>query len=277
MRRRVQQRAPAGRDPELRPHALDVGVGGLHEDVVAGVAALQRLVGAGIDALEDRRRVRVLREREVPAGAAAQQRLEVAVGGVDRPALEVGAHQLQRRAVVGHQVHRAGALDEVVGVVDVVDEHARPGEDVEVLARPGDHVVDAGGESGGRLGVDDPHRADPGHQLARGLVDPARVVEEAPVPVRGEHGEVRVDRLALPGGVVPQQQLVARAADPGPAGEILEAHQSIVRGRRRARETRPRAAGSARSRRARGPRSPRASGSASPARRRRSPRGARRT
>ena len=88
------------------------------------------------------------------------------------------------------------------GEVDVVDEEAGAGDHVEVLGRAGDHVVDARREARRRAGLDDPHAAHVRHELARLLVDRARVAGVAAEPVGGEDGELRVDRLAQPRPVV---------------------------------------------------------------------------
>ena len=80
----------------------------------------------------------------------------------------------------------------MVREVDVVDEVLRAGEEVEVLRRPGRARART---PSGSVAVDDPDAAQVRDELARLLVDRARVVRDAAVPVRGEDGEVRVDGL----------------------------------------------------------------------------------
>ncbi len=194
--RAVQQGGPALLDTQLGADARDVLRGRPEVDVVARVAGVDRLEGAGVDALPDLGRVLVGGEAVVPAVHPFEHLAEAhALRGGGEPLL-VDAHLLQRRAVVGLQMDLPRPLDDLVGEVGVVDEVLRPGDDLPVAGRTLDHVVDPRGHVLLLARAHDPHAVDVRGEFLRLLEDRGGVAGHATVPVGAVDREVLVDRAA---------------------------------------------------------------------------------
>ncbi len=192
----VEDGAYAGFDAEGGAGGADVGGGGPVQDVVAGVAVVERPEARGVGTLPGLGGVGVGGEAVVPAVDAGEEGLEVQAAGGGGVGPLVDAHGLERGAVVGLEVDGAGAFDDPAGEVDVADEVLGAGEGVPGAGGAEDGMVGAGRQQRDAVRSDEPQPADVRGEFGQFGGDGGRVAVDAAAPVRGEDREVLVDGAA---------------------------------------------------------------------------------